>query len=71
MNRKTLLALALASAFAASTAAVYADEDKKEAPKPEFTSQSDEKPTPPAPAPELIAEGEEKPTQPAPEMIAV
>lgn len=72
-HRKTLLAIALASAFAFSNTAVYAEGDEKqEAPKPEFIAQSDDSSTPsvPAPTPELIAEGDEKPTQPAPELIA-
>ena len=54
MNRKTVLALALASAFALSTTGSYAQSDEKqEAPKPELTAQSDEKQE--APKPELTA----------------
>ena len=54
MNRKTILALALTSAFALSTTGSYAQsEEKQDAPKPELTAQSDEKPE--APKPELTA----------------
>jgi len=68
MNRKTILALALAGAFALSTTASYAQSDEKqEAPKPELIAQSDEKQE--APKPELIAEGDEKETA-KPELIA-
>ena len=70
MNRKTLLALALASAFAFSNSVVYAEDEKSEAPKPELTAQSDETATPSAPAPELMAEGDEKSAPPAPELMA-
>ena len=54
MNRKTILALALTSAFALSTTGSYAQSDEKqEAPKPELIADSHEKPE--APKPELIA----------------
>ena len=69
MNRKTILALALTSAFALSTTGSYAQSDEKqEAPKPELTAQSDEKQE--APKPELIADSHEKPEAPKPELIA-
>ena len=69
MNRKTVLALALASAFALSTTGSYAKSDEKqEAPKPELTAQSDEKQE--APKPELIAQSDEKQEAPKPELIA-
>jgi len=69
MNRKTVLALALASAFALSTTGSYAQSDEKqEAPKPELTAQSDEKQE--APKPELIAQSDEKQEAPKPELIA-
>ena len=66
MNRKTVLALALASAFGLSTFAAYADEDKKETEKPQLVAEGDEKETS---KPELIAEGDEKETS-KPELIA-
>lgn len=68
MNRKMLLALSLAGVFALPQTAVFADDGKQEAPKPELIAEGEEKPT--QPAPELIAEGEDKtPSQPAPELI--
>jgi len=72
MNSKTLLAFALASAFTLSNSAVYADDGKTDAPKPELTAQSSETSTPPAPAPELTAQSDEKssPPAPKPELIA-
>ena len=69
MNRKTVLALALASAFALSTTGSYAQSDEKqEAPKPELIAQSDEKQE--APKPELIAQSDEKQEAPKPELTA-
>ena len=81
MNRKTLLALALASAFALSNSAAFADdekketekpqliadEDKKDAEKPQLVAEGDEKETS---KPELIADSHEKPEAPKPELIA-
>ena len=66
MNRKTVLALALASAFALSTSAVYADDEKTETEKPQLVAEGDEKETT---KPEVIAEGDEKETS-KPELIA-
>lgn len=68
MNRKTLLALSLAGVFALPQTAVFADDGKQEAPKPELISQSDEQPAPPAP--ELVSQSDETPPQPAPELAA-
>ena len=57
MNRKTALTLALASAFALSTYAAYADDEKKEGQAPQLISQSDEQSdgTKEAPKPERAA----------------
>ena len=51
MHSKSLITLALASAFAFSTPMLYAEDDKQEAPKPELVSQSDEKQEAPKPEP--------------------
>jgi len=70
MNRKTILALALASVFAASTSAVFAQSDEQEPKKPEqpqlIVADGDEKETS---KPELIADGDEKQGS-TPELIA-
>ena len=66
MHRKTALALALASAFALSTHAVYADEDKKDSPYPQVIADGEDKE---APKPELVADGEDK-EAPKPELAA-
>ena len=69
MNRKTILALALTSAFALSTTGSFAEsEEKQEAPKPELIAQSDEKQE--APKPELTAQSDEKQEAPKPELTA-
>jgi hypothetical protein len=69
MNRKTVIALTLSSAFAFPVSMAYADGDgTKEAPKPEFIAQSDEKPE--APKPELVTQSDEKPEAPKPELTA-
>jgi hypothetical protein len=84
MNRKTLLAIALASAFGLSTVAAYADDEKQETEKPQLIAEDDKKDSPfPAdpsigtdpsigsdrnPA-QLIADGEEKEGS-KPELIA-
>ena len=72
MNRKTLISLALVSAFAISNSLVYAQDEKQEAPKPEFTAQSDESSTPAAPKPEFTAQSDESsaPSAPKPEFTA-
>jgi hypothetical protein len=76
MNRKTILTLALASAFALSTSGAYAQsgEEKKDEKKPELTqlivAQSDEEKKDEK-KPELIAEGDEAyPKGSSPELIA-
>lgn len=68
MNRKTILALALASVFAAPLSTAYAegDEDKKPESSQLIVAEGDEKETT---KPELIAEGDEKETS-KPELIA-
>jgi hypothetical protein len=83
MNRKTVLALALSSAFTFPVSIAYADGDgtKEEAPKPELIAQSDETKAPKpefiaqsdetkAPKPEFIAQSDEKPETPKPELTA-
>jgi len=71
MNRKTILALALTSAFALSTTGSYAQSDEKqEAPKPELTAQSDEDKKDEK-KPELTAQSDEdKKDEKKPELIA-
>jgi hypothetical protein len=70
MNRKTILTLALASAFALSTTGSYAQSDEKpEAPKPELIAEGDEA-FPKGSSPELIAQSDEKPEAPKPELVA-
>ena len=69
MIRKTLLALALASAFGLSTFAAYADEDKKDAPKPELIASGDEVYPIESQTPELVAD-EDKKDAPKPELVA-
>jgi hypothetical protein len=66
MNRKTILALALASAFGLSTFAAYADEEKKETEKPQLIADDEKKDTE---KPQLIADDEKK-DAPKPELIA-
>jgi hypothetical protein len=62
MYHKTVLALALASAFALSTAQVLADEDKKEtSPYPQLIADEDKKET--SPYPQLIADEDKKDTE--------
>jgi len=68
MNRKTALALAVASAFALSTFSTYADEEKTEAPKPEFTAQADE--TTGAPKPESPDQESPTPKPESPDLFA-
>jgi hypothetical protein len=46
MNRKTLLAIALASAFGLSTVAAYADDEKQETEKPQLIAEDDKKDSP-------------------------
>ena len=62
MNRKTALALALASAFTLSTYAAYADEEKKEGEAPQLISQSDEQSDgkKEGEAPQLISQSDEQ-----------
>jgi len=66
MNRKTVLALALASAFGVSNSAVYADDEKKETQKPQVIAEDEKKETK---KPELISDSHEK-EKPKPELIA-
>ncbi|HEY7743661.1 MAG TPA: hypothetical protein VIA19_11505 [Burkholderiales bacterium] len=69
MNHKTVLALALASAFALSTAQVLADEDKKEtSPYPQLIADEDKKDTE---KPQLVSESDDAfPTGSTPELSA-
>jgi hypothetical protein len=72
MIHKTILTLALASAFALSTFCAYAqsDEEKKGEKKPELIAQGDEEKKDEK-KPELIAQGdEEKKDEKKPELIA-
>ncbi len=72
MNRKTILAFALASAFALSTTGSYAqsDEEKKDEKKPELIAQSDDEKKDEK-KPELIAQSDdEKKDEKKPELIA-
>lgn len=57
MFNKSILAIALASVFALTTSFAYADEEKKDAEKPQLVSEGDEKD---AEKPQLISEGDEK-----------
>ncbi|MEK6591495.1 MAG: hypothetical protein AABZ67_00290 [Pseudomonadota bacterium] len=57
MNRKTLLALALTGVYAFSTAAVYAEDEKKETEKPQLVAEDEKKD---AEKPQLVAEDEKK-----------
>jgi hypothetical protein len=43
MNRKTVLALALASAFGLSTFAAFADDEKKDEKKPQVVAEDEKK----------------------------
>ena len=80
MNRRLILTIALASAFAAPMSAAYAEGDEtkksdsqlivsegdeKQTSKPELITEGDEKQTS---KPELVAEGDEK-QAPKPELI--
>ena len=68
MNRRLILTVTLASAFAVPMSAAYAegDEDKKPEQSQLIVAEGDEKETS---KPELIAEGDEK-AAPKPELIA-
>jgi hypothetical protein len=68
MNHKTILALALASAFALSSAQVLAEDEKKETEKPQVVADEDKKET--SPYPQLIADEDKKETSPFPQLIA-
>ena len=70
--KKTLLALAIASAFAISTSAVFAEEETKDSPFPAgLISATEETPgTDWATQFDLIAEGEEKKDSPYPQLVA-
>lgn len=70
MNRKTILALALAGVFAAPMSNVYAegDEDKKPEQSQLIVAEGDEDKKPESS--QLIAEGDEKKDAPKPELIA-
>jgi hypothetical protein len=52
MNRKTLIALAILSMFAASNSAVYADEEKQDAEKPQLIADEEKQD---AEKPQLVA----------------
>ena len=68
MNRKTILALALASAFGLSTFAAYAeDEQKKDSPYPQLIADEDKKET--SPYPQMIVEDEKQDAE-KPQLIA-
>jgi hypothetical protein len=70
MNRKTLLAFALSSAFTFPVSMAYADGDgTKEAPKPELTADAGDS-FPQGSSPELIAQSDEKKEISKPELIA-
>jgi hypothetical protein len=69
MNRKTLLALAIAGAFGLSAFASYAEDDKKETEKPQLVASGDEAFPIQTQIPELIAEDDKK-DAPKPELIA-
>ena len=69
MTRKTLLALAVAGAFGLSTFVAHADEDKKDAPKPELIASGDEVYPIETQTPELLAD-EDKKDAPKPELVA-
>ena len=84
MIHKTLLALAISSAFVASMSNAYAEDDDKKKPESPYPQallivadsegdgfgvpQSDLMPQ--QPPPELIVQSDEKPQQPPPERIA-
>jgi len=57
MNRKTVLALALASAFGLSTFAAFADDEKKDEKKPQVVAEDEKKDEQ---KPQLIADDEKK-----------
>jgi hypothetical protein len=59
MNRKTILALALASAFGLSNFAAYADDEKKDE-KPQLVAEDEKKDE----KPQLIADDEKKDEKP-------
>ena len=65
MNRKTAIALALASAFTLSTFATYAAVEKKESEKPALIAQS-----PDAPKPESPDQEAPTPKPESPDLIA-
>jgi hypothetical protein len=83
MIRRTLLALAVSSAFVMNAPYAFAegDEDKKpEQPQALIVASTDDSPYPEETAPGsdlspgatvILAEGDEKPSQPAPELLAV
>jgi len=66
MNRKTILALAIASAFGLSSFAAYADDEKKETEKPQLVAEDEKKDEQ---KPQLVAEDEKKETE-KPQVIA-
>ena len=70
MNRKTILALALASAFGLSTFAAYADDEQKETEKPQLVAEGESDTGWPSPTPEVIAEDDSKKDSPLPQLIA-
>ena len=67
MNRKTILALALASAFGLSSFAAYAEDEKKETEKPQVVAEDEQKKD--SPFPQLLAD-EDKKDSPYPQLIA-
>jgi hypothetical protein len=66
MNSKSLLVLALASAFALSTSQAFGEDEKKETEKPQLIAEDEKKETE---KPQLIAEDEKKETE-KPQLIA-
>jgi heat shock protein HspQ len=69
MNRKTILALALASAFGLSAFSAYAEDEKKETEKPQVVAEDEQKKD--SPFPQLIAdEDEQKKDSPFPQLLA-
>ena len=69
MNRKTILALALASVFAAPISTAYAEGDEEKKPDTQLIADSHEETKPDT---QLIADGhaEPGPEAPKPELIA-
>ena len=67
MNRKTILALAIASAFGLSAFSAYAEDEQKETEKPQIVAEDEQKKD--SPFPQLIADEEKKDAE-KPQVVA-